>query len=144
MKDVVINICSSFSGGEEDEKIEFSTDGVYMYDGEIAQMSYFESEVTGLAGTRTTLTVMPDKVVVDRRGVITSRMEFKEGGKDNFQYGTPYGTANMGIETRTVQHRMSENGGYVDIDYVVNMEHAVVTRNRFYITVREIGVQTNG
>jgi len=144
LKDVVINISTSHCYGSEEDNIEFSTDGFYQFDGDVAQMSYMESEVTGLMGTRTTLTVLPDKVVVDRRGTITSRMEFKEGAKDAFQYGTPYGSANLGIETRGIKHKMTENGGYIDIDYVVNMEHAVVTRNRFKITVREIGVQTNG
>jgi len=144
MKDVLININSVHCYGTEEDNIEFSTDGYYMYDGEIAQLSYFETEVTGLPGTRTTMTVMPDRVVVDRRGALSSRMEFKEGAKDAVQYGTPYGTATLGIETRELRHRMGENGGSVDIDYVVNLEHAVATRNRFHITVREIGVQTNG
>ena len=32
---------------------------------------------------------------------------------------------------------MDEAGGKVEIDYVVNMEHVVASRNRFQITVTE-------
>lgn len=145
MKEVVININTLHSYGmNEEDKIEFSTDGVYMYDGETAQMSYLETEVTGLPGTRTTMTVMPDRLIVDRRGNVNSRMEFIPGRKDSFQYSTPYGAANMGLETRRLEHRMGESGGSVEIDYIVDMEHALVSRNKFQIRVKEIGVQTNG
>ena len=145
MKEVVININTLHSYGmNEEDKIEFSTDGVYMYDGETAQMSYLETEVTGLPGTRTTMTVMPDRLIVDRRGSVNSRMEFIPGKKDAFQYSTPYGAANMGLETRRLEHRMGESGGSVEIDYIVDMEHALVSRNKFQIRVKEIGVQTNG
>ena len=43
----------------------------------------------------------------------------------------------MGIDTRRIRHHMDETGGKVEIDYVVDMEHAVATRNRFQITVTE-------
>ena len=32
---------------------------------------------------------------------------------------------------------MTETGGRVEVDYVVNMEHVVASRNRFQITVTE-------
>ena len=104
-------------------------------------LSYEESEVTGLEGTRTSLFVMPDQVVVDREGTVTSRMIFKEGLKSAFQYTTPFGSANMGINTRRITQSMGSSGGSVEIDYVVDMEHVVATRNKFQITVTEIGTQ---
>ena len=96
-----------------------------------------ETDVTGLEGTRTSVLVMPDQVVVDRDGMITSRMIFREGLRDAFQFSTPFGAATMGIDTRRIRHHMDEAGGKVEIDYVVDMEHTVATRNRFQITVTE-------
>ncbi len=142
MKDVVISINSSFSFDEgEEQVVEFSTDGQYFYEDEVGCLSYEESEVTGLEGTRTSLFVMPDQVVVDREGTVTSRMIFKEGLKSAFQYTTPFGSANMGINTRRITQSMGSSGGSVEIDYVVDMEHVVATRNKFQITVTEIGTQ---
>ena len=142
MKDVIISINSLFSFEEgEEQQMEFTTDGYYFYEDQVGCLSYEESEVTGLEGTRTSLFVMPDQVVVDREGTVTSRMVFKEGLKSAFQYATPFGSANMGINTRRIAQNMGESGGSVEIDYVVDMEHVVASRNKFQITVTEIGAQ---
>ena len=42
---------------------------------------------------------------------------------------------------RRIVQNMGQNGGSVRIDYVVDMEHVVASRNCFEITVREIGAQ---
>ena len=142
MKDVVISINSSFSFDEGEEQVmEFTTDGHYFYEDEVGCLSYEESEVTGLEGTRTSLFVMPDQVVLDREGTVTSRMVFKEGLKSAFQYSTPFGSANMGINTRRIRGSMGSSGGSVEIDFVVDMEHVVASRNKFQISVTEIGSQ---
>ena len=142
MKDVIISINSLFSFEEGEEKqMEFTTDGYYFYEDEVGCLSYEETEVTGLEGTRTSLFVMPDQVVVDREGTVTSRMVFKEGLKSAFQYATPFGSATMGINTRRITQNMGLNGGRVEIDYVVDMEHMVASRNKFEITVTEIPPQ---
>lgn len=140
MKDVLISISSTFSFDEgEEQQMEFTTDGYYFYEDQVGCLSYEESEVTGLEGTRTSLFVMPDQVVVDREGTVTSRMVFKEGLKSAFQYATPFGNATMGINTRRITQDMGSDGGSVVIDYVVDMEHVVASRNQFQITVTEIG-----
>jgi len=142
MKDVIISINSLFSFEEgEEQQMEFTTDGYYFYEDEVGCLSYEETEVTGLEGTRTSLFVMPDQVVVDREGTVTSRMVFKEGLKSAFQYATPFGSATMGINTRRITQNMGLNGGKVEIDYVVDMEHMVASRNKFEITVTEIPPQ---
>ena len=97
-----------------------------------------------MEGTRTSVIVSPQQVVVDRDGLITSRMIFQEGEKNSLLYNTPYGTATMGIDTRKIEQRFDEDGGELEIDYVVDMEHAVVTRNIFQISVKQMGEQCNG
>ena len=138
MKDVVISIrtvhcCDT----DEEDYLDFTTDGLYGYDGEVGCLSYMETEVTGMEGTRTSVIVMPDQVVVDRDGMITSRMIFREGEKSSLLYNTPYGTATMNISTRRISHSLDGSGGQVDIDYVVDMEHTVVTKNRFPLEITE-------
>ena len=41
------------------------------------------------------------------------------------------------MNTRGIHHRFDEHGGDMEIDYVLDMEHAFVTRNRFRMTVTE-------
>ena len=140
LKDVWISFHSVNSyDDEEPDSLEFSTDGQYLFEDNVGCLSYQESEVTGLEGTRTSVTILPDQVVVDRDGMVTSRMIFKEGLKSSFLYSTPFGQATMGVDTRRIRQSVNENGGEVEIDYVVDMEHAVVARNKFSITIRELG-----
>ena len=137
MKDVTISIFSRNSAGEDEDSIDFVTDGLYTFDGGVACLTYLETEVTGMAGTRTSVMVFPDKVVVDRDGTVTSRMIFQEGSKNSFLYDTPVGSATMHMNTRGLSSRFNEHGGHVEIDYVLDMEHAFVSRNQFHLTVKE-------
>ena len=69
IKDVVITISSLIDYGmDEEDSIDFSTDGVYKLEDGVAHIAYLETEVTGLQGTRTSVKILPDCVSVDRRG----------------------------------------------------------------------------
>lgn len=148
IKDVVISIRSLIDYGlEQEDSIDFTTDGVYQVEDGVAHIAYLESEVTGLLGTRTSVKILPEKVIVDRRGSLTSRMEFSPGSKSSFLYDTPMGQATMNMNTRSVRHRFDTSGGELEIDYVLDVEHTVVSRNKFTLTVREqkqMGENNNG
>ena len=138
MKDVIISMHSVHGYDQDDSQtVDFTTDGYYFREGDASCFSYLESDVTGLEGTRTSVIVKPDYVVVDRDGYITSRMIFKEGEKNTFPYDTPFGTANLGIKTRRIKQRFDEEGGELEVDYVVDMEHALVARNKIQLKIRE-------
>ena len=138
MKDVVISINSIHRlEDSEPDRIDFTTDGKYSFEDGTGYLSYMESEVTGLPGTRTSVEIRPDEVIVDRTGSITSRMVFRRGEKNRFQYETPYGMATLGMSTQRIHHDIGAKGGSVEIDYVLDVEHAVVERNRFCLNVRE-------
>lgn len=140
MKDVLINIDSTHAYTQgDDDSLEFTTDGYYFFEDDVACLSYMESEVTGLEGTRTSMMAYPDRVVLDRDGVVTSRMIFRQGEKSSFMYNTPYGAMAMGISTGSIRREMGENGGSLYIDYAVDVENSVIARNSFHITVKELG-----
>lgn len=146
MKDVVISM-HSVHGYDTDDKdvIDFCTDGHFFKDGDVSCFSYLETEVTGMEGTRTSVIVRPDEVVIDRDGMISSRMIFREGEKNSFLYSTPYGTATLGINTRKIKHSFNENGGSMEVDYVMDMEHELVSRNKIFLKIEEQkGVYYNG
>ncbi len=85
MKDVWISISNrQHDGGKEENTLVFDTAGYYFFDDGVGVLSYQESELTGLEGTRTSVMVMPDQVVVDRDGILTGRMVFREGFRDSF------------------------------------------------------------
>lgn len=118
------------------ETVEMVTDGVYCRTENGYQIYYVESEITGLEGTTTTVDVTSDSVTVERRGMLNTKMVFRPGEKSRFLYDTRYGAATMGIETRKLNAAFDDLGGELSIDYVVNMEHAVASRNILNMSVR--------
>ena len=142
MKDVWISISNrQQDGGKEENTLVFDTAGYYFFDDGVGVLSYQESELTGLEGTRTSVMVMPDQVVVDRDGILTGRMVFREGVRDSFPYDTPSGQMMLGIDTRRIRHNFNENGGDVEIDYITDLSHAFVANNNFRISVKEMEKQ---
>ena len=141
MEDVIISMQSiqNFDDEEDASTLDFMTDGQYTFDHDVGCVTYEESEVFGFPGTKTSVFIMPDKVVVDRNGSLISRMVFKEGEKTVFPYHTPYGRAIMGVDTRKIRHCFDEKGGTAEIEYVMDVEHAVFTKNKFTIQVKQAG-----
>lgn len=138
-KEVVIDVRSVHAYDEEgSDSLEFSTDGMYRYENGSAHLWYWESEVTGLTGTRTSLEIGPEGVILDRIGTVTGRMEFREGLKNFFPYETPYGLATLGMDTRRVSAAFDEHGGKMELDYVLDLEHAAAVRNKLRLQVRDV------
>ena len=125
------------------ETLDFITDGYYQHSSDFSCVTYDESEVTGMPGTRTSVMILPDQVIVDRDGSVTSRMVFREGEKSDFLYRTPFGEATMGIRTRKIRHSFDAGGGHADIEYVIDVDHTVFSKNRFTIDVHQAGGRTN-
>ena len=137
-KDVLITIHSIQNiDGRDCDGPELITQGTYDYAPDGVKLSYMESELTGLGGTRTDLHIKPEEVVLSRRGSVNAQMVFRRGEKNSFQYETPYGMATLGMSTQRIRHDIGAKGGSVEIDYVLDVEHAVVERNRFTLSVRE-------
>ena len=138
IKDVIISITGTqnFSPGDDDT-IELVTDGKYSFSDGETTLTYMESELTGLEGTKTSFKVGPMGVVMSREGALNSSMVFEEGRKHFFLYETPYGSATMGVNTSRILTTLGEHGGKMEIDYVVDFDHSVVGRNKFVIDIRE-------
>ena len=144
-KNVWISISTRQHAGQEgDNTVLFDTAGSYFFDDEACIVTYQESELTGLEGTRTSVHITPQRVVVDREGLISSRMIFQEGYRDSFPYDTPYGQLMLGVDTRSIKHRFDENGGDVEIDYTTDFSHAFRINNKFRITVKEMENSNHG
>ena len=84
MKDVMIRILATQMGDDPratTELAEFSTEGQLECADGVGTLTYPESELTGMEGTRTSITVHPRSVVLSREGKLNTSMEFLEGKK---------------------------------------------------------------
>ena len=142
MKDVIITLKGIHGSADdgEDDVIELVTDGTYSCENGDKVVTYMESELTGLEGTKTTLRVADkDKTVtLTREGSYNSQMVFEEGKRHFFLYDTPYGAATMGVDTQKINAVLDEHGGDMEIFYAIDIENVVMGRKSFTLNVREI------
>ena len=54
-------------------------------------------------------------------------------------YDTPYGALSIGVNTRRMRSDLSASGGSIEIDYAIEIDHALAGQNLFRIQVREKG-----
>ena len=76
MKDVVISILSRNFADEDEDSIDFVTEGLYSFDGEVACVTYLESEVTGMEGTRTSLMIFAENLQFRTRDSVSVLIQF--------------------------------------------------------------------
>lgn len=143
MKNVIITIKSAQEYDSQDnDSIEFVTGGEYSHKDGITEFTYMESQLTGLEGTKTTFQIKNGDVTMSREGTVNTQMVFQEGRRHYFMYETPFGTVTMGLNTLGITMDMNQNGGQLDIHYVIDMENSALSRNTFNINIRE--VKNNG
>ena len=101
------------------------------------KLSYQESELTGLEGTQTVFRVNGKQVTLTREGEVNSMMVFEEGMRHLSLYETPYGALSVGINTRRMRANLDAAGGDIEIDYAIEVDHAVTGQNLFQIHVTQ-------
>ena len=137
-KEVVISIkgMQTYEGTPPDI-IELVTEGRLVRDGSSYTLSYQESELTGLEGTLTTIQVDGEQVTLMRVGEFNSQLVFQEGRRHLSMYNTPYGAMTIGVNTRHLLAELNDQGGDIEVDYAIEVDHALAGRSVFHINVKE-------
>ena len=124
MKDIMLKITGKTA--DKDDGIEFVTEGKLFSRGALYMIQYPESELSGLEGCTTSLTVGKDKIRLRRTGeplAVDTVMEFEKGKRFQGYYETPYGPLGMEILTNSIIREISEEGsGRLSIDYSVSLK----------------------
>ena len=137
-KNVVISIKGMQKYEHTDaDSVELVTEGRLIRDGSCYTLTYQESEITGLGGTLTTILVNGDQVTMMRAGEVNAQMVFQEGRRHLSMYNTPYGAMAVGVNTRHLLAEIDDHGGEIEVDYAIEIDHAIAGRNVFQIKVKE-------
>lgn len=140
MKDITLKIIGKQSYDDmEEEQMEFVTDGRLYVRGGSAYIIYDESEVSGLAGCKTTIRVDDRSVKMKRIGEagFGAELYFEKGKRFSSVYETPYGPMGIEVLTDRVQNSidMEKGSGCIDVEYQVSMEGLAEGRNRITIEI---------
>ena len=122
--------------GQEPEVIELVTDGTMEFRNGGWDISYEESELTGLAGVTTTFRVEPGKVILDRKGALNSQMVFQEGIPHDSLYQMPFGALMLTVKATSVFFDIVPDGGVIDLVYNINIENTEAGIIDYHLDIR--------
>ena len=124
-KDVILKIRGrQLYEDEEPDVIELTTEGTLEQKREdLWLISYEESDLTGLEGTKTVFRVQPEEITLGRVGAVHSRMVFREGMSYESLYQVDAGALMLSVCTDKIHWELSEQGGYIHISYSIVIEH---------------------
>lgn len=111
----------SFNDLDTDDVIEVITPGEFLVTDDGFKAIYEETEISGMSGTTTTLTMLNDKLVLEREGNISAKMDFKKGETSISLYNTPYGVLDLQIHTEDLKVEVNENGGDITAKYSMEL-----------------------
>lgn len=122
--------------GQEPEIIELMTDGTMEFVSGGWDISYEESELTGLAGVTTTFRVEPGKVTLTRKGPLNSTMVFQENVVHESLYQMPFGALMLSVKATSVFFDIVPDGGVIDLSYQINIENSEAGVIDYHLDIR--------
>lgn len=121
---------------QEPEIIELLTDGTMEFRNGGWDISYEESELTGLAGVTTTFRVEPGKVTLTRKGPLNSTMVFQENVVHESLYQMPFGALMLSVKATSVFFDIVPDGGVIDLSYHINIENSEAGVIDYHLDIR--------
>ena len=119
----------------EKETIALDTRGKYAVRNNKIYIIYKESIMTGFEDTTTTIKVSGSGVSVSRKGRFASRMDYISGEKSLCMVNTPYGQIGAAITTGNIEYDFGENGGTLNMDYLLDADNTNFIKNNMTVTV---------
>lgn len=136
-KKAIISVASK-QLGNEDEAIEIVTQGKFYKKNDCYYAIYEETELSGMAGTTTTIKIKPNEFSLIRMGTTNARVEFKDSYKNISMYNTPYGTLELSVQTKKLDIDINENGGKVSVDYDMSLSGQPPLKTTLNIGIKAI------
>ena len=122
--------------GQEPDVIELMTDGTMAFVDGGWDISYEETELTGLEGVTTTFRVEAGKVTLDRTGKLRSQMVFQEGVPHQSLYQMPFGALMLTVKATSVFFDIMPDGGVIDLMYDIEIENTQAGVIDYHLDIR--------
>lgn len=124
--------------GELPEIMELQSEGTLTRYPDRVELSYVESEMTGLEGVATTFTVFTDgSVRLTRDGdALQSCMNFRLNEADDSLYDVGFGALLLTVTARRIQIDWVRH--LLEVEYDVQVEHCRMGTNLYHIEYRKL------
>lgn len=136
-QEVVLSLTGKQSyEGQEPDVIELVTGGTMEFRDGGWDISYEESDLTGLAGVTTTFRVEPGKVTLTRTGTLKSQMVFQEGVPHDSLYQMPFGAMMITVCAKFLYFDIVPDGGVIDLQYAIEIENTASGTVDYHLDIR--------
>ena len=122
--------------GQEPEVVELMTEGTMEFNDGGWDISYEETELTGLAGVTTTFRVEAGRVILERTGNLRSRMVFEKNVPHDSLYQMPFGAMMLTVCAKYLFFDIVPDGGVIDLLYSIDIEHAQAGTVDYHLDIR--------
>ena len=124
-KQVMLSLRGQQNYMEQDpEIIELVTEGVLEKCEGGWELTYEESDLTGLGGVTTTFRVEPKKITLTRKGPLNSQMVFQVGQYHESLYQMEFGALMITVCATKVEYHIDDDGGTIDLSYGIEIEQS--------------------
>lgn len=135
--DVILSICGRQTyADQEPEVIELVTDGTMEFRDGGWDITYEESDLTGLQGVTTTFRVESDQIILNRTGKLQSQMAFREGVPHESLYQLDFGALMLTVCADRVMADLTDDGGMIDIIYHIDIEQSAAGVIDYHLDIR--------
>jgi len=135
MEKIMISIDGTQNFGNGDSNnVELTTAGELNVLADSYTLKYEESELTGMEGTTTEITVSNDGIVsLMRSGTVNSNMIFEEGKRHLSYYDTNDGAFSIGVFASYVDTVLEQNYGEISITYAMDVDDKPIGENEIRV-----------
>lgn len=85
--------------------------------------------------------VEKNMVTINRKGEMRSQLMLEKGRRHQCVYQTIAGDLMIGVFTKTLENKLHEKGGTLEVSYTLDFNTDLVSENRFFIKVEEKHIQ---
>lgn len=100
-------------------------------------ISYEDTSATGFEGCVTTIKIDGERSAsIVREGTANSVLSLEIGRKHFCQYGTPYGSLQIGVYTHAIENDINKNGR-IYLKYTLDLNSSYLSDNEIIMTVQD-------
>lgn len=124
--------------GQEPETIRLVTEGTMVLQDGGWDITYQESELTGLEGVTTTFRIEPGVITLKRTGKLNSQMVFRQGQRHDSLYQMEFGALMISVCPQQVLFDLTPEGGFIDLVYDIDIEQSTAGSIDYHLDIRAI------
>lgn len=139
MEHVILSIVGTQSNGPTQDSVEMMTEATFEQIGDITDIRYLEPDENGFEECQTHIRAQGEScVTITRNGKYTSQLILEKGQRHLNHYDMGFGQIVMGVSTSRIENTLSPGGGALTVQYTLEMNHSLVSNNRFVLKIMEV------